>query len=185
MDELSHPNPDGPRGPVVLEALLDAATWFGSPKTGDSIFLFGALSHESRDVISQLRSALSSRRVRLFCLGGAACSGGASDPPTGESCSPLVGVSEGSGGGWQPLGYMGPKAEDYNLWLWRNEAKALYEMATFSYVIRLARTSPHVKIDLSPEARSRLNWPRLSYPRPLPTCPPPAGPAAAGGQKKR
>jgi hypothetical protein len=184
VDELSHPNPDAPRGPDILKALREAAAWFGSSKTGDSIFLVGALGPKRRMKASQFRSALSGRRVHLFCLGPAYVEEGVADYAS-NSYSPLVGVAEGSGGAWQELGYRGRGAPDGNPSLWRDEAEALYKMATFSYVLRLPRTGPHVEIQLTDETWHRLRWPRISYPRPLPVCPPPAGFAPAPGQKKK
>lgn len=91
------------------------------------------------------------------------------------------------GGGREPFGIMPSrvKAADWGAWLARNRAESLYRMAAFSYVLGLARTRPHVRIELSEETWHRLHWPRVSYPRPLPVCPPPAGSAPAPGQKER
>ena len=92
--------------------------------------------------------------------------------PCIESLSPDGVLVEETGGAWESIGSDGPDAVDENVRLWQNEAKALYDMATSTYALRLSKTGPHLKIELSPEARSRLQWPpRISYPSPLPVCP--------------
>ena len=181
IEELSRPKPGGPKGEDVLDALLETTTWFGSPQAGDAILLLGDIGRQPRRRLSQLRSALISRRVRLFSLGGAYTVEG-TDLYT-EWSSPLLTISEGSGGEWESVGNLGPKAVDESLEMWEYEAKALYEVATFAYILRLARTGPHVRIELSQQAWNRLLWPRLSYPRPLPACPPPTAAASPEGQK--
>lgn len=83
-------------------------------------------------------------------------------------------LREQTGGGWQSIGYLGsgPDALDAMLWEWQNAAKALYETATFAYVLHLARTGPHVKIHLAAPSLSASLI--LSYPTPLPVCQPAA-----------
>jgi hypothetical protein len=177
IEALSHPDPDGPEGPDLFDGLLEATTWFGSPQTGDSIFEFGGIRRWrwDRGKASQIRSALASRGIRLFSLGGAyqMFGGDPADPATGVQDSPFLTLCLESGGGWETIGYLGPgpKARDDMLWEWNDAAKALYELATFAYVLHLPRTGPHVKIQLTMEALGLPGWPRLSYPSPLPVCP--------------
>jgi len=169
---------------------LEATTWFGPPQTGDSIFQFGGIRRWRWDKAkaSQVRSALVSRGVRLFSLGGAYQNFGGDAGTTGVQDSPFLTLCLESGGGWETIGYLGlgPNARDDVLWEWQNAAKALYEMATFAYVLHLPRTGPHVTIHLTAATLNLPGWPRLYNPGPLPVCPPPVvvGTPAAG-QKKR
>ena len=188
IEALSHPDPHGPKGPDLLDGLLEATTWFGSPQTGDSIFQLGGVPRSRWDKAkaSQIRSALVSRGVRLFTLGGAYENFGGAPAVSGVQDSPLLTLCLESGGGWQTIGYLGPNARDEMLREWQNAAKTLYEMATFAYVLHLPRTGPHVTIHLTAATLNLPGWPRLCYPSPLPVCPPPVvvGTPAAG-QKKR
>ena len=185
IDALSHPDPDGPEGPDLFDGLLEATTWFGSPQTGDSIFQFGSIRRWrwDRGKASQIRSAFVSRGVRLFSLGGAYDTFGGDDALSGAWESPMATLCEQTGGGWQEIGYLGGNARGEMLWEWQEAAKSLYEMATFAYILRLPRTGPRVKIQLTLAAERLAS---LSYPRPLPVCPPPVvvGTPVAG-QKKR
>jgi hypothetical protein len=176
IEAMSHSDPRGPDGPDLFEGLLQAATWFGSPQTGDSIFEFGGVRRWRWDKAraSQVRIALVSRGIRLFSLGGAYEECGSCDetgPLSGTRESPLLRLCKETGGSWETIGYLGPNAHDEMLWEWQNAAKSLYEMATFAYILRLARTGPHVTIQLQDNLR-RLPWLlELTYPRPLPVCP--------------
>ena len=162
-----------PQGDAVLDALREASALFGTPQPGDTIFLVGGSEHWPRGKASEIRSALVSRGIRLFVLGAWMTEGECQAwVPCLESLSPEGALAEETGGAWESVAYQGPNAADENLWLWRNEAKALYDMATATYNLRLPKAGPHLKIELSPEARSRLQWPpRISYPSPLPVCP--------------
>jgi len=167
------PGAGRPQGDAVLDALREVSGWFGAPQAGDSIFLVGGSEHWPRGRTSQVCSALVSRGIRLFVLGAWASAGECEAwLPCLESLSPDGTLAEETGGGWESIGYRGPNAADENVWLWQNEAKSLYDMATSSYVLRLPKAGPHLKIELSPEGLSHLQWPpRISYPRPLPVCP--------------
>jgi hypothetical protein len=183
LEAPSPPMRAWPRGNEVLDALLEAVGLFGSPETGDSIILFGPLLHASRGRISQARSTLIGRRIRLFNLGGSGFTMGDSDGLIWKP--PLTNLCEQTGGGWEFVGYAGPTAADENAWLWQTESEELYEMATTFYVLGLARTGPRVRIGLSSQGRDRAPWASVYYPRPLPVCPPPASGPPRAGQKER
>jgi len=184
IEALSRPDQDGLEGPDLFDGLLEAITWFGSPQTGDSIFQFGGIRRWRWDKskASQLRTAFVSRGIRLFSLGGAYDTLGGDDGLSGAWESPMGTLCEQTGGGWQEIGYLGPNARDDMLWEWQNAAKALYDMAAFAYVLRLPRTGPHVKIQLTPAAQ---RFRAFSYPSPLPVCPPPTAATSAEGQKTK
>lgn len=178
IEALSHPDPHGPQGPDLFGGLLEATSWFGSPQIGDSILELGDIRRWRWDKAkaSRLRTVLISRGIRLFSLGGAYSTVGGSDDLRGGWENPMATLCEQTGGGWQSIGYLGsgPDALDAMLWEWQNAAKALYEMATFAYALHLARTGPHVKIQLTKTVHNIL-----SYPTPLPVCPPPSPAASA------
>jgi len=172
VEATLHPNPAAPDGPDLLDGLLQAASWFGSPQTGDSIFEFGFVPHKHWDKAraSKVRTALVSKGIRLFSLGGAYFTEGTCSE--GWDCgsweSPFTVLCLETGGDWETIGYLGPRGHDEMLWELRNAAKSLYELATFAYILRLPRTGPRVKIGLSLTA---LQGVRLYYPSPLPVCP--------------
>ena len=184
IDGLAHPDPNGPDGPGLFDGLLEAASWFGPAQVGDSILEFGGIRgwRWDKGKASQLRGALVSRGIRLFSLGGAYQTGGGDDYASGAWESPFGRLCEQTGGDWGTIGYLGRNARDEMWWEWREAAKALYEEATFAYILRLPRTGPRVKIQLTPAASKPGVL--LSYPRPLPVCPPPPA-ASAEGQKTK
>ncbi len=147
------PGAGRPQGEAVLDALREASDLFGAPQAGDSIFLVGGSEHWPRSRASQVRSALVSRGIRLFVLGAWMTEGDECHAwvGCGEWVSPDGALAEETGGGWESIGYEGPDAADQNILLWQNEAKALYDMATSTYVLRLPKVGPHLKIELSPE----------------------------------
>lgn len=153
------------RGDDVVAALLEAATWFGTPQAGDAIIFIGDVFRNwSRARASKARTALVSRGIRLFSLGGGINVGTCFN--CGYSLSPGAALAEATGGAWQGIGYQGPEAGDENRWLWQNEAKSVYDMATSGYILRLPETGPHMRIELAPGVVAGLN-----YPTPLPVCP--------------
>jgi hypothetical protein len=170
---LRQPAQRRPQGDRVSGELLEAAKSFGTPQEGDAIILFARTLTGSRR--AEVRSALTSRGIRLFCLGLGAMleSGTLASFEAGYSINALVTLSEETGGGWEqagPLPHRGP-ATDANLQVARKEARDLYEMATTLYILRLERTGPHVFIEPSPEVIDQIPWARVLYPRPLPKCP--------------
>jgi len=178
-----HPHADGPAGPDVFSGLAEAITWFGTPQTGDSIFLLGGIRPWDRAKGADLRSALVSRGIRLFILGTAGFEITPCTTCLGSFLTPDALLSEQTGGGFEMTGYLGPHASDDNLRLWQSEAKALYDMATAAYVLRLERTGPALRVELSPKIRGRLEAARVHYATPVPVCPPPTAPAPARGKK--
>jgi hypothetical protein len=170
-------------GKGVLDALLEAASWFGAPKAGDSIMFFGGPPDDGASRTSQLRAALTNRHIRLLVFSGAASATTGGDLVSGSWERPLGRVCEQTGGWWQYVGYAGRKAADENLQLWQTEGESMYEMATSVYTLQLERTGPRVVIALSPQFRKQVPGGVVIYPRPLPVCPPPAGTASQPPEK--
>ena len=188
------------RGEAVLNALVEVAGWFGRPQTGDSILLIGGFNRASRAKVSQVRNILVSRGIRLFLFGGWTSF---SLDPLCMLCSqqsPDVTLALVTGGANEEIGYAGPKHPDESLRLWQNEAKSLYDIATLAYIVRLPSTGPRMTMRLSlgpgiltypgflthpgplphglgldaADLSKRGVGTALTYPRPLPVCPPPA-----------
>jgi len=184
---ISSPDPDAPEGPGLFDGLLKAASWFGAPQIGDSILEIGDVRRWRWDKAeaARLRRTLVSRGIRLFTLGGAYYTEGTCSEvwDCGSWESPFTVLCGESGGGSQNIGYLGPNARDAMQWEWQEAAKALYGQTTCAYILRLPRTGPRLRIELAPAAKSL--WVRLSYPRPLPVCPPPAGFAPPSGQAEK
>ncbi|MGD0693332.1 MAG: hypothetical protein ABSB82_00595 [Terriglobia bacterium] len=173
---LSRLAPDGANGPDFLDGVLEATRWFGSPQPGDAILEFGMPDTWDRAKAKRVRAELTRREIRLFSLGGAYTEAGGDAGASGEWQSPLARLCDESGGGWENLAYLGVDAGDTMRWEWQNAAKALYDLAKFAYIVRLAKTGPRVKLQLTPATFDRPQWIHLAYPSPLPVCPPPAAP---------
>jgi hypothetical protein len=187
IQAISHPDPDAPEGPGLFDGLLKAASWFGASQIGDSILEIGDVRRWRWDKAraARLRTALVGRGIRLFTLGGAYYTEGTCSEvwDCGSWESPFTVLCGESGGGSQDIGYLGPNARDAMQWEWQEAAKALYRQTTCAYILRLPRTGPRVKIELVPAAKSP--WVGVSYPSPLPVCPPPAGPAPPPRQEQK
>jgi hypothetical protein len=175
------------RAQAVLNALVEAADWFGRPQTGDSILLIGGFRRASRARVSQVGKILVSRGVRVFVFGGASDLVDCLDTLCIEQ-TPDVTLAVATGGANQEMGYAGPKHPDESLRLWQNEAKSLYDIATLAYIVRLPSTGPRMRVGLSldpgvltypsalpPDLAAALSkasvGAHLTYPRPLPVCP--------------
>lgn len=160
------PTPLG-RADSVLNALLEAADWFGAPEPGDAILLIGGFPRASRGRVAQARRVLVGRGIRLFLFGGGITAG--CDFLDCYSVSPDLGLAWGTGGTHEEVGFDGAGNPDENLRLWQDEAEALYDMAASEYILRLPRTGPHVRIELS---RDGAHTPgHVIYAMPLPVCP--------------
>jgi hypothetical protein len=178
VDGLAYADLKMREGSAVLKCIVEATTWFGSPENGDSIFLLARCPEfENSRADSAVRSALASRRVRLFTLGLDVMS-------NGYASSPFIALGIESGGDWQQVGLLPRKgpAKPANIKAAREGAKVLYQVATECYILRLQRTNPETIIDLRMQDLAKMPWVRVIYPRPLPVCPPPVGPTPAPGQ---
>jgi hypothetical protein len=169
---LAHAKASSTPGEEVTDALVEATMWFGSHQSGDSIFLLDRIPNSAgnRRDDSRLQAALASRQVGLFTLGLDimiwGCEGGCVE-------SPLIELSDRSGGDWEEMAPLPRKrqAKDASLKAARVEAENLYDVASQFYVLRLQRTSPETMIGLSLQELYRLPYATVTYPRPLPVCP--------------
>jgi hypothetical protein len=100
----------------------------------------------------------------LFLFGGATYFEFSTLPMLSEN-SPDLDLALRTRGGGQEVGFAGPDATDENLWLWRTEAEALYDVATSGYVLLLPETGPSVEIGVRGIEAS------VDHLRPLPVCP--------------
>ncbi len=183
IEALSRPDPNGPEGPDFLNGLKEATKLFGSPQIGDSILEFGDVRRWRWDKqrALQIRTVLISRGIRLFSAGGVySIPGPGTDLIVDGDATPLAKLCGATGGGTESASYLGPNARDEMLREWRDAAKSLYDQAIFVYIFRLAKTGPRVQIQLTPAAKRLEGWPFLSYPNPLPVCPPVLAPTVLG-----
>jgi hypothetical protein len=168
FERLKEPRQKGPKDDGVSGALVEAAKSFERPQQGDAIILLARMVAGRRRL--ELRTALTSRGVRLFSFGlDAMVEAGSS----GTLINPLATLSEQTGGGWEQIGPLANKdrVTGTRLHVARKYARKLYEMATTYYTLRLERTGPHVVIGLSSHTLDQTPWGRVVYPKPLPVCP--------------
>ena len=160
----------GDQRTAIVDALLEAVSWFRSPQLGDSIILFGALPHEPRGRISRLRASLTTAHARLLVFSASDLVTTGGDLVSGTWVSPLAQLIAESGGGAQAVGYIPTKRADDYLWLWQAEAESVYAMTSSVYILRVQRTGGDIVIDLSPQFREELPRAVVMHPRPLLDC---------------
>jgi len=161
----------GDQRTAIVDALLEAVSWFRSPQLGDSIIFFGALPHEPRGSISRLRASLTNAHARLLVFSATDLVTTGGDLMSGSWVSPLAQLIAESGGGAQAVGYIGAKRADDYRWLFQAEGESVYAMTTSVYVLRVERTARGVAIDFSSQFREKLPRALVMYPSPLPSCP--------------
>jgi len=149
---------------VVLDAIDEAAGWFGPPQPGDAILLIGGFYRASRSKMRRVRVTLASRGIKLFLFGGGTYFEFSTLPMLYQN-SPDLDLAIRTDGSNEEVGFAGPDATDENLWLWRTEAEALYDTATSGYVLLLPKTGPNVHIGVRGIEAS------VGHVHPLPVCP--------------
>lgn len=186
---LRNPPQGKPHGQAVLDAVLQATTWFQPPQPGDSIFLMTMnLEGRHKASFSTVQATLAAGHIRVF---GFQLGGYSIFLPTypGSAEGHVSYLDKafaltGSSGGmalletpWEPYELTGDRLEEP-----QREAKMLYEAITEYYLLQLDSIGRDLVIDLAPTVRSQLPLARVLYPRHLPPCSNPAGtlPAAAG-----
>ncbi len=174
---LANASPAKSDGKGVLDAVLEASTWFHPRQPGDSICLMTMhLEGINKASLSSLRSALAAGRIRAF---GFQLGGDSLSLPTAKSTEGnvyyffKVFALTGSTGGMAYLHYeMGPgEPTDRELEVLQGEAAMMYQAMTEYYLVQVTSTGPGVAIDLAPSVRSQLPMARVLYPRNLPQCP--------------
>lgn len=158
-------------GKGVLDALVEAASWFGSPQVGDSIILFGGAPNEGAARISQLRTSLAAGHIRLLVFSGSASTTTGGGLTEGTWVRPLARICDETGGTWEEAGFAGVASTDQNVKLWQAEAEGLYENIRSIYLLRLERTGPDIEIGLAPKSFGLGAWEEIHYPKPLLVCP--------------
>ena len=170
----------------LSDALVEASSWFGASRVGDSLFLVAqTLGSTFSRGTSRLRPLVRARQLRLFTLGLGPMIAPISDCP-GCWGSPFASLSEESGGGWEQMGKLPRKgrATDANLRLAREQAEGLYAVANALYILQIERAGPDVVIYLSAPALEKMPWGYVIYATPLPVCPPPGSNTSGGGKTK-
>jgi hypothetical protein len=182
----------------VLDALLEATTWFQPPQAGDSILVMTmGLERKHKASFSEVRAAVAAGGVRVFAfqLGSYMIASVGRDVPGLRDSTPEFEVfgrhavfdqtralAEGSGGSWvledteEGKQY---KLTDDRLRLLQAAGEGMYMEATELYLLQLNRTGPNVVIRLSLPVLSRLPWAWMRYPTYMTPCSSPATPAPA------
>jgi len=203
-EQLGNPPQGKYTGQGVLDAVLEATTWFQPPQPGDSIFLITLrLEGKHRANFSTVRAAVAADRIRVFTfqLGEvlirtpdtirAPAFGESWDMATfghGLSFVQALALSRESGA-WAVVENT-EKGKEYKLTderlqeLTRN-AEQMYRAITEYYLLQLDSAGPDLFIGLAPPVLEQLPWASVVYPKSLPPCSNPAGPlpATAGTPK--
>ncbi|MBZ5543683.1 MAG: hypothetical protein LAO07_08390 [Acidobacteriia bacterium] len=187
-EQLENPPRGKPGKGGVLDAVLEATTWFQPPRAGDSIFVL-ALHAESkhRASFSEVRATLAVGHIRVF-----ACELGQISQPNPEdlqhtsfdggyssttyipvgNVDHLVALSNGSGG--LTVGEDTEKRNytlsDGRLKRLQYEAEIMYKAVTEHYLVGLDSASPNLSIRLASSVLSGTPWATVSYPTYLPPC---------------
>ena len=183
-EELARPPQGKAGGEGVLDAVLEATTWFQPPQAGDSIFLM-ALNVESkhRASFSSVRDAVTAGRIRVF---GFELGEVSQPPPLGSTSdyfpnTPDVGfgnrnhlldLTRESGGrfAFDDTEVPGYRLTDARLGVLRYAGESMYKPVTEHYLLQLDSTGPNVSIRLAPSVLSGVPWVTVSYPTCLPAC---------------
>jgi len=163
-ERLAKAAPAKADGEGVLDAVLEASTWFRPPQPGDSILLMTMhLEGRHKATFARVRAALAAGPIRVF---GFQLGNDREFLPTYPGSTEgnvsysdkLFALTGRTGGMCYLMG--GPR-----------EAAMIYEAITEYYVLQLSSHGPRVAIDLVPSVRSQLPMARVLYPRDLPPCP--------------
>jgi hypothetical protein len=186
----------------VLDAVLEATTWFQPPQPGDSIFLMTLhLEGKHRASFSKVRAAVAAGRIRVFGfqLGEQLLRITDAINTAAESLEMQVFgqysilnqtllLSRDSGG--EATLENTQEGKQYKLTgdrlrLLHGTGEAMYMEATDLYLLQLERTGPDVVIALAPPVLEQLPWASVVYPKSLPPCSGPATPAPAHTETPR
>jgi hypothetical protein len=190
-EELGNPSQRKSDGDGVLDALLEATTWFQQPQAGDSIILMtmGLESHH-KVRYAKVRTAVADGRIRVFILllgqfvVGFDSSGvafAADGPPRfTEDVLPnlenVLALGICSGGAVAQEKTDDPMRRytltDHRLRRLKNVGEQMYKAITECYLAELNCPSRNLVIDLADPIRKRLPKAMILYPRLLPRCSP-------------
>lgn len=156
---LALPPPRGPGGEGVLDAVLEATTWFQPPQPGDSIFVMtaGLLQDTLHARPSKVRAALAAGRIRLFGL-------------QFDGYDYRMVQLTGDSGGWATWpGFTREKLDD-RVMDFVHDGEEMYMEATEHYLLQFDSFGARLTIGLAPATQSQHPWAEVQYPRSLPPC---------------
>jgi hypothetical protein len=175
-EELGNPPQVDVRGEGVLDAVLEASTWFQPPQAGDSIFLM-AMHLEGKSNVSfrKARATLAAGPIRLFGFQFGSPELDYTGNPIGwvERSVQMFALSRESGGvavledTEQGRQYQLTNGRLEEL---RNNAQQMYSAVTNYYALQLDSISPHLRVDLAPSAKSQVRMAIVLHPQHLPPC---------------
>jgi hypothetical protein len=165
----------------VLDAVLEASTWFQPPRPGDSIFLMAVrVEGGNRAGFSKVQAGLGAGGIRAFGLMLSSYYGVESEDTRTSFVwyYPKTFALTGSSGGlavqepvWQPSDLTTKRLEEV-----QGEAEMIYSAITEYYLLELDSVGHDMVIDLAPQIRNQRPLAKVLYPRRLSPC---SGRAAA------
>jgi len=182
-------------GQGVLDAVLEASTWFQPPQTGDAVFVITmGLERKHKARFPNVRDAVAARRVRVFAFqlgeysykdligGGASESWLLRDLGSSVVLDQARALAEATGGASvlenteEGKEY---KLTDERLQELARNGEQMYRAITEYYLLQLDSAGPDLFIGLAPPVLEQLPWASVVYPKSLPPCSGPATPAPA------
>ncbi len=174
-EELGNPPQVDVRGEGVLDAVLEASTWFQPPQAGDSIFLM-AMHLEGKSNVSfrKARATLAAGPIRLFGFQFGSPELDYTGNPIGwvERSVQMFALSRESGGvavleNTETERY---KLTDNHLQEAKNSGEEMYKAAAEYYALALDFIGPHLRVDLAPSTKSQVRMAIVLHPQHLPPC---------------
>jgi len=164
-DTLANPPQGSPNGESVLEGILEAASWFGPPQSGDSIIVISTEPESKHNAnYTMVRRVVAAGAFRVFYIPlwessptvqpGWPNEGGDNSPRDIYALARASGGLE-LGGPWQGC---------------RDKVEQLYSAIAEFYVLRVSSIGRDLNIFLSPAYQKRLRMAMLLYPWNLPAC---------------
>lgn len=183
-EQLGNPPQGEPGGEGVLDAVLEATTWFQQPQPGDSIIVMALrLEGKHNASFSDLRAAVTAGRIRVFGFqlgeysyedlgrGRTFESWDVQDFGRSVLFDWIRALAEATGGALvlenteEGKQY---KLTDDRLKGLQVGGEMIYKAITEFYLLQLERTGPHVVIALAPPVLEQLPWASVVYPKSLP-----------------
>jgi len=200
-EELASPPQGKAGGQGVLDAILEATTWFQPPQTGDSVLVV-TMGLESRHKagFSKVRAAVAAGGIRVFGFQLGAYSVDSLSGGSNFDSLYIQGfgkisrldqtfvLSEGSGGravledSQQGKQY---RLTDERLEELKNKGEMMYEEVTKYYALQLDSVGPGLAVGLTQPVLSQLPWVLIYYPEYVLPCSSTATTAAAETRSKQ
>jgi len=185
-EQLGNPPQGEPGGEGVLDAVLEATTWFQQPQPGDSIIVMALrLEGKHNASFSDLRAAVTAGRIRVFGFqlgeysyedlgrGRTFESWDVQDFGRSVLFDWIRALAEATGGALvlenteEGKQY---KLTDDRLKELQVGGEMIYRRVVECYILQLDSIGPHLVIGLAPPVLEQLPWASVVYPKSLPPC---------------